>query len=559
MLTNKSHPLRKKIFFILLITNIICAGRTFSQEVYQNIDNKSIYEFIDELANDGIISVNSAIKPYSRIFIAEKLREASAKTELLSRRQKEDIEFYLLDFSKELKGFEATDFFAKNLVMKNKVPFKKRIDLFYYKDSLFNITLNPVMGLEYYSNENGTNYHRWNGLEGSAYIGKHWGFYSSLRDNHESELFALPSYLTQQTGGTYKPDSKGGGDYEKVAGGITYSWNWGSFGIIKDNITWGNNYNGANIISSRATSFPMVRLNMHPAKWLDFNYIHGWLPSLVIDSLQTYNYGYGNRVIYHQKYIAASMFTFTPFKRLNVSFGNSIIYSDIGVQPGFLIPFLFFKSVDHSMNGMNNNAGQNAQLFFDISSRQIRHLHLYASLFVDEISLSKMWDTTSTNFISFKCGFALTDLYIKNLTLITEYTRSNPLVYEHFIPTTTYMSNGYTLGHYLVDNAKEYYIALRYHPFTKFSTSLSYCYAQKGPDYVYDGVHHTAVMGLPWLSSITWSNKTVAFKASYQLFNDIYLFCGYSNSFVKDDFKVYSPEYFRGNTNTLSFGMNWGY
>lgn len=551
--------MKRKILIVIILICFGCSGISWSQEVYQNIDNKAIYDFIDELANDGLINVNSVIKPYSRMFIAEKLKEVSEKSELLNKRQKEDLEFYLLDFSKELNGFEATDFFGKNIVMKKKV-LRKRIDLFYYKDSLFNFTINPVMGLEYFSNENGTNYHRWNGLEANAYLGKHWGFYSSLRDNHETELFALPFYLTQKTGGTFKLDGKGGGDYEKVAGGITYTWNWGSFGIIKDNIEWGNNYNGANIISDRAPSFPMIKLNMHPVKWFDFNYIHGWLPSLVIDSLRTYNYGYNDRVIYHEKYIAANMFTFTPFKRLNFSFGNSVIYSDIGIQPGFLIPVLFFKSVDHSMNGMNNYAGQNAQMFFDVSSRQIKRLHLYASLFVDEISISRMTnDSLQTNFASLKCGFAISDLYIKNLTLVAEYTRSNPLVYEHFIPTTTFESNGYILGHYLEDNAEEVFVSLHFSPMKKLRTSLSYCFAQKGPDYVYDGIHHNNVMGLPWLNTITWYNKTVSFRASYHLFNDIFLFCGFSNSFIKDDFEVYSPAYLRGNTNTFSFGMNWGY
>lgn len=530
------------------------------QEVYQNIDNKAIYNFLDELANDGIITLNSAIKPYSRIFIAEKLIEAKEKSEHLSKRQKDDIDFYLLDYSKELPGFQTTDFLGKNIIMKEKVPFKKRIDLFYYKDTLFNFTINPIMGLEYFSNENGSNYHRWNGLEAYGYAGKHWGFSSSLRDNFESELFGLPEYLTQETGATFKKNKDGGGDFEKVTGSITYSWNWGSVGLLKDNIEWGTNYNGSNILSSRATSFPFFKLSMHPAKWFDFNYIHGWLPSLVVDSNRTYNYGYANRVIYYDKFIAANMFTITPFKKLNFSFGNSVIYSDNGVQPGFLIPVIFFKSVDHSMNGMNNFAGQNAQMFFDISSRQIKHLHLYASLFVDEIAISNMMDDSlHTNFVSMKCGFAVTDLLIKNLTFITEYTRSNPVVYKHFIPTTTYTSNGYILGHYLKDNASELYLSLRYNPIRKLRTSLSYTFAQKGPDYLYDGVHHASVMGLPWMSSTIWYNKQVSFKASYHVFNDIFVFLGYTNSFIMDDLNLYSPEYFRGNTNTLLFGMNWGY
>jgi len=549
--------MKSRICFISIFLLIFQVS--FSQEVYQNLSNTNIYEFIDELANNGIISVNSVIKPYSRIFIAEKLQEATKKKNQLSKRQQDELSFYLLDYGKELPGFETTDFIGKNLVSKNKIPFKKRIDLFYYKDSLFTFTVNPVMGISYFSNENGTNYHRWNGAEAIANIGKHWGFYASLRDNFESELFALPSYLTQQTGGSIKLDGKGGGDYEEMKGGITYSWKWGSIGFVKDNISWGNNYNGANIISTKAPSFPFLKFHVNPVKWFDFNYIHGWLVSRVVDSLQTYSYNYGNRIVYHEKYLAANMFTFTPFKKLNISIGNSVVYSDLGVSPGYLIPFMFFKAVDHSQNGMSNKAGQNAQMFFDISSRQINHLHLYSSIFVDEINISNMWNMQEqSNFFSVKGGFSISDLYLKNVTFIGEYTQTNPIVYKHFIPTTTFASNLYTMGHYLKDNSEEYFFSLRYKPIRGLHCELSYLYAKRGPDYPYTGTGHSG-LGLPFMSEVDWSEKNISFKASYEAFNDIFIFAGYSNSFIKDDLKVYTPEYFRGSTNSLNVGMNWGF
>lgn len=548
-----------KRFLLSLLLIFFVLNHSFSQEVYQNLTNTNIYEFIDELANNGVISLNSVIKPYSRILIAKKLQEASEKKNQLTKRQQYEVAFYLLDFGKELNGFETTDFIGKNLILKNKPSFKKRIDLFYFKDSLFTFTVNPVMGISYFSNEKGTNYHRWNGAEAIATIGSHWGFYASLRDNHESKILSKNTYLTQQTGGTFKLDSKCGGDYEEMKGGITYSWKWGSVGLVKDNISWGNNYNGANIISTRAPSFPLLKFHANPVKWFDFNYMHGWLVSRVIDSLRTYSYSYGNRIVYHEKYIAANMFTFTPFKRLNISLGNSIIYSDMGIQPGFLIPVMFFKAVDHSQNGMNNYAGQNAQMFFDISSRQINHIHLYSSIFVDEVHISNMWDKQNqTNFFSFKGGIAVSDLFLNNVTLICEYTRTNPLVYKHFIPTTTFASNLYTIGNYLKDNAEEYFFSLQYKPIRGLYFELSYLYAKKGPDYPYTNIGHSG-LGLPFMSEVDWSEKNITFRASYEAFNDIFVFAGYSNLFIKDGLKIYSPEYFRGNTNTINIGMNWGF
>ncbi|NTW31398.1 MAG: capsule assembly Wzi family protein [Bacteroidetes bacterium] len=548
----------KKIIFSLFLL-IFTSRISYSQEVYQNVSNINIYDFIDELANCGIISVNSVVKPYSRMFIAEKLKESSEKSQQLNKRQKDELEFYLKDFNKELPGLETTDFFAKKFIFKKKGIPDKRIDLFYYKDSLTTITVNPVFGVNYFYNKNGANYHRWNGLEASAYVGKNWGFYASLRDNYESELFAKSAYITPQTGGCIKPSSKGGGDFEEMKGGATYSWKWGSIGLVKDNLTWGNNYNGANIISNKAPSFPFLKLHLNPVKWFDFNYIHGWLVSRVIDSLRTYNYNNGSRIIYRQKYIAANMFTFSPFKKLNISFGNSIIYSDIGVQPGFLIPIMFFKAVDHSQNGMNNYGGQNAQMFFDISSRQIKHVHLYSSLYVDEINIGNMRDKQKqSNFISFKCGFSVSDYPFRNFMIFSEYTRTNPITYKHFIPATTFESNLYTLGNYLKDNSDEWFFCLRYKPLRGLHVDVSYLFARKGPDYPYTGIGSSG-LGMPFMDTVNWYKKDLSLQVSYEAFNDIFLFAAFSNSLIKDDLKFYTPVYFQGSTNTINFGINWGF
>lgn len=545
---------------LLFFNLFFFASYSYPQEVYQNVLNQSVYNFIDELANNGIISVNSVIKPYSRRLIAEKLNEANDKISELNKRQQAELKFFLNDYKKELPGSETTDFIGKNYISKNKVPFKKRTDLFYYKDSLFSISINPAVGASTFVNSNGTNIHRWNGAEAYAYIGKNWGFYTSLRDNFETKLLSKKEYLTQLTGGPVKYNHTGGGDYEEVKGGISYAWKWGSLGLIKDNIIWGNNYNGANIISNRATSFPFLNFHINPVKWFDFTYIHGWLPSNVIDSLRSYTFANGTRLIYHDKYLAANMFTFTPFKRLNVSCGNSVIYSDDGVKPGFVIPFMFFKSVDHSQNVMSNYAGQNSQMFFDISSRQIKHLHLFTSVFIDELAISRMWDPEEeTNLFSIKGGFALSDFPLQNLTLITEYTRTNPLVYKHFIPTTTFEANQYNMGHYLRDNSEEWFFALRYKPVKGLLLDLSYLFAQKGTDIPYIGGVGFDAHGIPFIEDRIWLNKTVSFNVKYEVFNDILVFAGFSNSDIVDNLKLYTPEYFTGNNNNLNFGINWGF
>ena len=94
------NAVTKKIAFIsiiLLLPNVFVA-----QNIPQHISYYRIYDFIDELAIDRIININSVSKPYSRNFIAQKLLEAQAKDSLLTKRQKADLKFFLNDYAIEL-------------------------------------------------------------------------------------------------------------------------------------------------------------------------------------------------------------------------------------------------------------------------------------------------------------------------------------------------------------------------------------------------------------------------------------------------------------------------
>ena len=233
------------------------------------------------------------------------------------------------------------------------------------------------------------------------------------------------------------------------SGGITYTWKWGSFGAIKDHFVWGDNEHGSNIFSGRTPSFAHLHLHLKPARWLDFNYIHGWLVSNVIDSAKNYYVnGSLNRQVFRPKYVAANLATITLVKGLDVSIGNSIVYSDQNVNPAYLIPVFFYKSVDHTQTSTGaDELGQNAQMFFNISSRNIKNVHLYLSGFIDEISFSNALDEKEqSNFISGKIGMKISNLFHKNIFLTGEYTRTNPITYRHYVATTTFESNGYNMG-----------------------------------------------------------------------------------------------------------------
>lgn len=523
----------KLVILSLLLFHFISLS---SQIVYQDINNKAIYTFLDEMANLHLIRINSVVKPYSRKLIAEKLMEIDSQRDKLNRRQAGELDFYLRDFNKELITGKYDN---------------KRFDVFYYSDSLFTFTLNGILGGQGWTNKNSTNYHRWYGVEAFAYAGEHLGIYASLRDNTEKIRLADTGMMTIRNGGKYRV-----GDYSEMRGGITYGWKWGHVALVKDYVHWGDSYRYPNIIGSKAPSFARFKIQINPADWFEYNYIHGWLVSEIVDSSRSYFYNGVQRNVFHNRNISANMFTFKAWKRLNISVGNSVVYSDQYFNPAYFIPVFFYKSVDHTYNGNTNAAGQNSQMFFDISNRLIPKVHMFYSMFIDVMSFSTVFDKEeNVNHWSMQGGVRLTDI-LPNTTVTMEYIRNNPLVYKND-DLILYGSNWYSLGHYLGDNAREIYMEIDFRPIRNFNIKTWYSLAQKGPDYQY--IRSREIKGLDFLESIAWEQKQAGIQIGYQVLNDFFVFIQAEKRNVNGNEERYTSEYFRGNTMTWSFGMNFGF
>ena len=547
----------KKILLILLFL-IPCILQAQHLLVHPT---HAVYDFITELANQQLLDITTVTKPYGHNQVAKWLGEVDISR--LNQRQLQELEFYNKEFffrgpvsklSGDTGGPEIKNGFLRARP-------NDRLDLYQYFDSLFTITVNPIGGGDLYINENGSAWHWWNGAEASATIGK-WSLYGSLRDNHQSEWLTDPDNLNRNYGGAnFKNTGEGATDYWEYRGGASYDFGIGNIGIYKDHFVWGNNYNGANIFSGRTHSFAHVALNISPVKWLEFHYVHGWLVSEMIDSsasfVYTNGYGSGFRPLYHPKFMAANMFTLKPVRGLNLSAGNSIIYDYDTPHLAYFIPFMFYKPVDHHLSSGINN--MNSNMFFDISIRLIPKTHLYTTLFIDELAVKRIWDPDDYNFVSSKSGIRFENI-IPNTYAGFEYTITNALTFQHFVPTTTFESNRDNLGHYLEDNAKEIYAYLGFRPARAMKISLSYSNAMKGPDHTILGTQPR--MRIAPFSPVVWERDRFSFQFSFQVFNGAYFRLGFTSDYTRgEDFYLerYTPEFRRGRVNEFNFGMNYGF
>ena len=448
----------RKIFFILFISKIL-----FAQFSY-NDANSDVYNYLRKNSVKGFTSYNDNIKPLSRIYIAQKLVEIKKSFQKLNQIEIDELSYWSSEYDTEIKIINRDSvsrfygFFAKQ-------NNNERLNFFHYTDSIFSFTINPILAYKIGSINNTSYSYLQNGFYMHGSYGNSFGFYLKVYDNSERGSYVKSSKIFSRQSGINKlvidrPDDIL--ENSELDGEFAYNWSWGNVSIGKNNVNWGSGIDGKIILSSKAPSFPFVKLALRPTDWFYFEYLHGWLQSKVIDSSSIRKTLVPGRESFSQveKYIAAHIVRINPFENLSISLGESVIYSE-KLEYMYFIPFLFFRFADHYLQDVTSNSGDNAQIFSDISYNiKNYNVELYASSFIDELSIRKGGLINGNgSAIAFTLGAFLVDPFFKNSQMVIEYTRINPFVYMNSDDTQLYRSHGYQLGHWIGSNADELYVS----------------------------------------------------------------------------------------------------
>lgn len=431
-----------------------------AQVVYEPA-NSTVYDFVERLSAKGIVEFNPVIKPVSRIDLYYILLEARDKIELLSKLEIEEIKFYLKDFSLE-----------KSLLLKDEPDISGhffndgtgRFRLYSFNDKLLKFNIDPIQGykLDFSNGKRSSIYST--GINIYGYLSDYLGFSFYFKDNTEAgESIKYLNSFSNRTGVTLNNRDSSSIGYSDFRTTLTASWQWGSFTAGKDVIEWGEGRSGKLVLSQKAPSFPFIKLDIYPVEWLRFNYFHGWLNSSITDSGLSYPTLRGNgtiiRDILKTKFIASHTLSVNAMKGLDISIGESIIYGD-KLKPIYLFPLMFFRAADHYESNYNNDAGDNSQFFAQVNARGLlKNTHFFGAVFIDELSITNLFNKSKRkNQSGITIGAAENDLLIENLSLHFEYTRVNPFVYQHYIPTLTYENHSNLLGHWIGSNADVFYM-----------------------------------------------------------------------------------------------------
>ncbi len=542
--------MRIKLLFIVFFWSSLSA-----QTIWEN-QNSEVYPYLYRLSQKGLIDFQDIIRPVSREQIAKLLLELETKKKQLSKTEKAELSFYLQEF-RPIEGRE------KNLVQVARRDENRRFRGLFIHNKNFQLNVDPIAS---YMRVSGTNKGFTQKSTGIEFWGqsKRWAFQFYYRDYTEAgkgyDSFRVespePGIIRLYDPRLTNPNETQQ-NFSEIKANVSYSWNNGSISFGKDNFVLGYGENGRIIFSNKAPTYPYIRFDYSPLKWLQFNYTHAWLNSNIIDSNASYSTGNAGvsgdiRIIYVPKFMASHTLILKPLKGLDIAIGESIVYSD-KFDVGFLIPINFFKVYDNNRSNYVINAGSNGQIFMQISSRNhIKNTHLYGSLFIDEVSVKDMFNPAkSRNQLGYTVGGSVTDLLIPYFTFGAEYTRINPFVYRNLIPAQNYTQYSSSLGDWMGNNFDRQIFFLKYTPIPKLRAYLRYQSIHKGATGTIAD-QYLAVPQPPFLFDFQKKRTDLFFQMSYELINNFHLTGSYQT--IDQTFNNGS----KSKNNTMQIGFTYG-
>jgi len=184
----------------------------------------------------------------------------------------------------------------------------------------------------------------------------------------------------------------------------------------------------------------------------------------------------------YTKFWAFNRLKFSLQDLFEIGIGESIIYSDRGIDLSYLTPVGFYKFIE-----MSNQDRDNGNLYFDLQTNFIDNLEFQATFLLDENILSNLQDLDSyKNKTAYQLGLFWYEAFTMNdLSFIVEYTKIRPYVYTHNNPKNIYSGWGVNLGHPIGPNSDELFTKLSYDFNDWIRASIDYRYIRSGEN-VYD-------------------------------------------------------------------------
>ena len=493
----------------LIVALLLVAPAAFSQTIYLGVSHE-VYPFLKRMEARGLLSdYRDAAKPLSRIVLARHLKKLEGMVDRMTEVERDEYEFLKGEFNYELATL-AGDLEPSEIrwhVISEAFP-----------GGIVNLEPNFRIGQTNVGSDNIRV--RDQGFKLYGYVFDDIGYYSNFVDSREvGNGINFTKALTPDQG--VIPTKQTDNSLEYNATDVQFNFRIGAFNFSLEKMQniWGLERNGNLTFSNKAPSYPQVKMRVPVTEWMDFIYLHAELNSNVIDSSRSYFANSSTIDSYYRevdrtKYMAAHMIEFTPTHGVDLSLGESVVYSDRGPLLIYMIPIMFFKSAEHY-----NNDKDNVQWFANLDLNVIHNTNVYFSLFIDDLALDDIFNAArQRNYLGFASGFQTYDVLLKNVEFTAEYTRINPWVYTHKYNATDFTNNGSIMGSWMGQNSDNVYLDLTYKPLRSVAFGGTMQIFRKGGQK--DISYQYQVPSLPFLYGPLHEERSFGFHARYQFVRD---------------------------------------
>lgn len=544
--------MRIKSIYFLLVSLIAFGHFSKAQAVNESLYN-NVYNFLDQISLQREANWLDVIKPLTRTEIKTSLSKLLKIKDSLSREDREELLFHANDF--QLAENDNQSHYKKFTLDQ-----RYRFRAFTLKQSGNSIYADPIFGSSIGINNGKLITERNVGVNFWGNLSERFSYSLYFNDiTYDGDgLLEIPNWNGNRKfvniGDKNTLDKK---NYNDLRISLTYSFKNGFISTGQDRLSFGYGQQSNIILSQNAPAYPFIRLKYSPFKKVQFNYLHAFLQSNIINKNDSYpfntpTYG-GVSNVYIPKFFALHSLSYSPKEGIDLSFGESIVYAN-KLNVGYLFPLNYFKSFDNTSSNQNLLAGANGQFFAAASVRRfIPKTQLYAQLFIDEIRISKLLTNENRNQVGYQVGAKTNDLFkIKRLIGGLEYTRNRPFVYSNLNPVQYYTHHDEMLGDWLGNNSDRMLAFLQYYPNQRIQTKLELAYIRKGGP----GTIEQQYLASPqpdFFFDPQFKQKSITFEAKYQVLNQLFVILRAQSSS-----RVSVPDNQTKKFNTISAGFYYG-
>ncbi|MDO9551321.1 hypothetical protein [Rhodonellum sp.] len=467
----------KKNLLLAFALFLLFEVQSFAQGAYAPFD-RDYYHLIERYEiRQGTMnpSFHTGFKPYRRDQIAAFLDSLSTSSKLTSRSDRQNLS-YLGNDNWEFLNDEPED--SKTPILKT--FYRKPADFFHYKDSIFDIHVNPVLylsgGIEQGFED--ARFRNARGIELRGSVDNKVAFYTYLTTTQTLHPSWVGQYARNNGAvpgeGFWKEYGAQGFGYFSARGHI-------SFNITKHieaQLGHDRNFVGEGYRSMILSDFsnPYLFLKLNTKIW-KFNFTNVF-SQMTADV--RYNRGRPTDGRYPQKWFSHHRLGINLGKKLNIGIFESVMANEFDWN--YLNPVIFYRWIEHQLGTPDK-----VMLGFDSKWNFSPGMQLYGQFALDEFVFGEFFGIDGKNSLrnkhSIQAGFKYIDAFkIHNLDLQLEFNQARPYTYQEKFEHQSFTNYRTPLTHPSGANFREAIAILRYQPIPRLYLNATGIYQFFGTD-----------------------------------------------------------------------------